>query len=84
MKVNQLIKRLNELVETNPENGEVDIAWYDEFTGHLSHGDGRPIQLYYYPLMKRTICLLNAVHGAPGCYVAISDKGKIKDELKMV
>jgi len=75
MKVSQLIKRLNKIVEANPENAEVEIKWWDGFRGHFAIGDGNPVQLFYYPFMKKTICVLNAVDGTPSCYVAVSDKG---------
>jgi hypothetical protein len=62
MKVKQLIKKLNELVEANPDNADLEIKWYDDSTGRISHGDGWPIQLFQNIYTKEIHCILNAVH----------------------
>jgi hypothetical protein len=81
MTVGQLINRLQKLVEANPENENISIRWYDEFSGHMCYGDGRPVQLICNLLTKEKYCILNAVDGPPGCCAAISDKGKKENEV---
>ncbi len=76
MKVRQLIKRLNDIVTANPDNAEIEIKWWDSRYGYFAQGDCWPVQLFYYPLMKKTFCVINAVDGPPGCYVAVSDRGR--------
>lgn len=83
MKIKELLQRLNEIVKANPANADIDIYWYDEFEGHVSHGDGKPIKLYYFVESKKAFCLMNAVDGNPHYYtcIEIPDEG-IKDESK--
>lgn len=75
MKVKQLIKKLNELVEANPTNAELEVRWYDDMTERISHGDGWPIQLFSNIYTKEKYCILNSIHN-PVAFglVAISDK----------
>ena len=75
MKVKQLIQKLNELVEANPENAELDVRWYDEALGHTSSGDGWPIQLFRNVYSKQIYCVLNATYNPPAFgLVAVSNK----------
>ena len=76
MTVQQLIDRLQKLVEANPENAGITVRWYDEFTGRMCYGDGRPVQLICNLLTKEKYCILNAVDGPPGHCAAIPDKNK--------
>ena len=81
VKVKQLIKNLNELVESNPSNADLEIKWYDDLDGHIAHGDGWPIQLFSNIYTKEIFCVLNAVHNPPAFgLVAISNKRKIEKD----
>ena len=82
MIVQELINRLNEIVEANPENANAEVKWYDEFENHISHGEGNPIQLYKRISNGEVQCILNTVDGNPdpGYIELITDAGEVIPE----
>lgn len=85
MKVKQLIEQLNKLIEENPANADLDVRWYDDALGHISYGDGWPIQLFRNTYTKQISCVLNAVHNPPAFgLVAISNKHEKYDDSRTV
>ena len=76
MLVKDLINRLNQIVETNPNNNNLEIRWYDQFERHISKGEGCPIRLFQNIYNGNIYCVLNAVDNPPAYGLkAISDKG---------
>ena len=83
MIVKELISRLNEIVNANPENVNAKVCWYDDFEGHIALGKGSPINLYAYENDRKNIlCILNNIEGnpIPGCLIPINDNGEPQDD----
>lgn len=79
MKVKQLIKELNKLIERDSRNADIDVKWYDDTEGFLAHGDGWPIQLFQNIYSKQVYCVMNAVDSVPAFgMIAIANKRKDK------
>lgn len=71
MKIIQLVEKLNKLMELNPSYADLEIKWYDDVLGHLSHGDGWPIQLFSNIYTKEKYCVLNSIHNPPAFGFAV-------------
>ena len=84
MTVGQLIARLNELVEANPNNAKAEVRWWDDFEAHIALGEGQPINLYKYPFHNgdKIVCVLNNIDGNPdyGFAIPIKDNGDTEAE----
>ncbi len=86
MLVKDLIKRLNQIVEANPNNAYLEIKWYDNFDGNLCKCcDGSPVRLFQNIYTGFKYCILNATRNPPAYGLeAISDKGQNINEIKKV
>ncbi len=83
MLVKDLLKRLNQLVNTNPNNAFLEVKWYDSFSHELCKAsEGLPIRLFKNIYTGFKYCILNATTNPPAYGLkAISDKGKeIKED----
>lgn len=65
MTIKQLINQLNNLIESNPKYSDIEVRWYDDLIGRISHGDGWPIQLFENIYTKEICCVLNSIHNPP-------------------
>lgn len=84
MIVQELINRLNEIVEANPENASAEVKWYDEFENHILNGEECPIRLFQNIYNGEIKCILNAVDNPPAYGLkAISDKGKNNETISV-
>lgn len=83
MLVKDLLKRLTQLVNINPNNAFLEVKWYDHFRHELCKAaEGLPIRLFENIYTGFKYCILNATTNPPAYGLkAISDKnGNSKEE----